>query len=135
MDFDTLGNSSAAPRLLATISLSSILKLLGGDCTIAVLVKPAEPLGRTFEFVSLHLAIFVSVMACRELLESDAALAWLILLGLLCCFVGVLPALAWTMLADAHTNWQLYEVYLARGGKPVRLKVDKPGPVVMAEVL
>ena len=58
-----------------------------------------------------------------------------LILGLLCCIVGVLPALAWTMMADAHTNWQLYEIYLARGGRPVRLKHEPPGPAVMAEVL
>ena len=63
MYFDALGNSSAAPRLLATISLSSLLKLLGGDYAIAVLVEPAEPLGSALEFVSLHLAVFVRVMA------------------------------------------------------------------------
>ncbi len=55
----------------------------------------------------------------------------MMILGLCLCFVGVYPAIAWTMLADAHTNWQLYEVYLARGGEPIRLKMDKPGPVVV----
>ena len=59
----------------------------------------------------------------------------IVLLGLLLCIVGVLPAVAWSLLADAHTNWQLYEIYLARGGRPVRLKAEGPSPVIMADVL
>ena len=57
------------------------------------------------------------------------------ILGLMFCIIGILPAFAWSLMADAHTNWQLYEVYLARGGKPVQLKIEKPGPVVYADVL
>lgn len=50
--------------------------------------------------------------------------------GLLLCLVGMYPATAWVMMADAHTNWQLYEIYLARGGQPIRVKTAKPAPVV-----
>jgi hypothetical protein len=82
-DFDAIGNSSATPRPLATISLSSLLELLGGDRAVVVLVEPAEELGSTLEFVLLHFAILIRVVACRELLESETASAWSILLGLL----------------------------------------------------
>lgn len=52
--------------------------------------------------------------------------------GLLLCFVGVYPAVAWAMLADAYTNWQLYEIYLARGGAPISLKKQPPNGVEAA---
>ena len=84
-DFDAFGDSAAAPRPLVTISLSPLPKLLGGDDAVTVLVEPSEELGFAIEFVSLHLAISIPVLACRELLESDAPLACLILLALLCC--------------------------------------------------
>ena len=50
--------------------------------------------------------------------------------GLVLFVVGVYPAWTLTLLADAHTNWQLYEIYLARGGEPIPLKSAVPGKVV-----
>ena len=57
------------------------------------------------------------------------------ILGLMLFCIGILPAFAWSLMADAHTNWQLYEIYLAKGGRPIRLKIEKPGPVVYADVM
>lgn len=51
-------------------------------------------------------------------------------IGLILCFVGIYPAFALTRLADAQTNWQLYEIYLARGGEEIGGKSAKPGKVV-----
>lgn len=43
-------------------------------------------------------------------------------IGLLLCCVGVYPAATLVMLAQAHIYFQLYQLYLARGGTPIPLK-------------
>ena len=45
----------------------------------------------------------------------------MIVVGMLLCFVGVYPAVTITMLAQAHLYFQLYRLYLQRGGTPVPL--------------
>jgi hypothetical protein len=55
-------------------------------------------------------------------------------LGLALCIVGIYPALALVQMADAHTTWQLYEIYLARGGEPIRIKILKPAPVIAVPI-
>ena len=54
-------------------------------------------------------------------------------LGFLACCVGILPAIVVMMLAHAHLSWQLYTIYLARGGEPIPLK-NWDGPAPMAPV-
>lgn len=46
----------------------------------------------------------------------------LVMCGLLVFCVGMYPAAVIVMLAYAHFFWQLYEIYLQRGGEPVPLK-------------
>jgi len=56
-------------------------------------------------------------------------LSMLVLVPLGCvlfCY-GALVASAMTTLASANLNWQLYELYLARGGEPIPLKEEVQG--------
>lgn len=46
------------------------------------------------------------------------------LVGLLLCFIGVYPAVAVICLAGAHLHYQLYELYLQRGGVEIPLPVE-----------
>lgn len=48
-----------------------------------------------------------------------------VILGLALCYIGIFPALALMMYAHHHLEYQLYELYLERGGMPVQRK-DKP---------
>lgn len=58
-----------------------------------------------------------------------AVTGWvLIVLGLLAFCVGAWLAMAWVLLAQAHIYFQLYRLYLARGGMPVPLKAPMPLP-------
>jgi hypothetical protein len=41
------------------------------------------------------------------------------LVGFAFCCIGVYPAIAVVMLAQAHLNFQLYKLYLDRGGEPI----------------
>lgn len=54
--------------------------------------------------------------------------------GLLFFLVGIYPAMALVQMADAHTSWQLYEIYLAKGGEPIKLKMAKPAPVIRVPI-
>jgi hypothetical protein len=42
--------------------------------------------------------------------------------GMLLCCIGVYPAMALAALAQSHLFFQLYELFLARGGEPILLK-------------
>jgi len=44
------------------------------------------------------------------------------LLGLLACFIGIYLVIPLVWLAQAHLLYQLYLIYLARGGKPIPIK-------------
>lgn len=47
-------------------------------------------------------------------------------LGLLLCYIGIFPAVALIMYANHHLDYQLYELYLERGGLPVERKQKTP---------
>jgi hypothetical protein len=44
------------------------------------------------------------------------------LLGLMLCVVGIYPAAALNMFEGTHLHWQLYGIYLSRGGAAIPLK-------------
>jgi len=50
------------------------------------------------------------------------------MIGLLMFCIGIYPAAALVTLAQAHFYWQLYELYLSRGGEPIPLKQPKAIP-------
>jgi hypothetical protein len=45
--------------------------------------------------------------------------------GMLMCCVGLIPALPLIFLAHANMTYQLYEVYLDRGGQPIPLQAEE----------
>ncbi len=46
--------------------------------------------------------------------------------GLLLCYVGIFPAIALLLYVHHHLEYQLYELYLERGGEPVKRKQKSP---------
>lgn len=50
--------------------------------------------------------------------------------GTLLLCIGVLPAMVIVLYAATHFQWQLYEIFLDRGGTPVPLKEPKPIPAM-----
>lgn len=84
----------------------------------------AEDFMAGFEFAAVH--EFVSLMWAEMLLESLFIMViwpFLMLAGVLMCFIGVYVSVAVMMMAQAHLfYYQLYVIYLARGGTPVRFK-------------
>ena len=63
-----------------------------------------------------------------ELLLAGLFLAFtslpLVLLGEACCFIGVFPAIALVVMAEHHLYYQLYTLYLQRGGMAIPLKPE-----------
>lgn len=49
--------------------------------------------------------------------------------GLALCCVGIYPLVGMLLLAVTHFHWQLYEIFLDRGGKPVPLKARLVAPL------
>jgi hypothetical protein len=52
-------------------------------------------------------------------------------LGTLLCIIGFYPALTLWLMATANLDYQLYQLYLSRGGRPIPLK---PPPAYFAHV-
>ncbi len=79
--------------------------------------------GFDFQFIKDFVArVWVElVIQWLFVLATGAALT---LAGLLACGVGTFFAVAAIMLAQAHLMYQLYEIYLSRGGDPIPLKTD-----------
>jgi hypothetical protein len=51
------------------------------------------------------------------------------------CFIGAYPLIALGVMAHAYLLFQLYSIYLARGGEPIPLKPwDGPAPMVPAGI-
>ena len=50
-----------------------------------------------------------------------------VLVGTCICFVGAYPAAALVTFAQFHIHYQLYKLYLERGGTPIPLKEDSEG--------
>jgi hypothetical protein len=77
--------------------------------------------GGTYRFVGDFLP-----RAWGELLLSELFLMvtgmLVMMVGLLMCCIGILPAIVVLSLARAHLYYQLYELYLQRGGSPIPLK-------------
>ena len=47
-------------------------------------------------------------------------------LGMAACCIGLYPAIALIMFAQLHIEYQLYQLYLERGGSEIPLKTPAP---------
>ena len=76
-----------------------------------------------------YLKWFVKLM-WRELLLSSLFLTAtgfaVAFLGFAACCIGVVPAIVIMMFAQLHIEYQLYELYLQRGGSEIPLKTPEP---------
>ncbi len=57
----------------------------------------------------------------------------LYVVGLAMCYFGMLPAMALLQYAQHHLEYQLYELYLQRGGQPVTRKIEGALPSVVEQ--
>jgi hypothetical protein len=64
----------------------------------------------------------VGVELILSLLFLIVTAPFLLLSGILLCFVGIYAAIVLIVFAQYHLQYQLYELYLQRGGTPIPLK-------------
>jgi hypothetical protein len=125
--------SDAHPLVIVAIILVLLAVYFGAFVLLALVQVPLYlRAGLRRDFGSAFSMAFLKDFLKRvwlELLLSQLFLhvtgAALVLVGFLCCFVGAYPASAWMMMATHHIDLQLYELYLQRGGEPVRPREDR----------
>jgi len=129
-----MSDADVAEPWIAVVSIGLTLLFIALGClliiAVSLLTGPMSlraglsgNIGEGFNFG------FVFDFLRRMWLEMALAYLWLTVVGTLLYFVGLLffcvgayPAVAWSHLASAHMNWQLYELYLDRGGMVIPLK-------------
>jgi hypothetical protein len=122
----TDGGAAVAGLLVAVIFVVVFIALMAG--TIALMyplkaVLTAVEVTGKFEYAWK----FKEILAYLRTLRPHYLKAFLgfqvgsmicMFLGVLCCYVGMFPAMTIAMAANAHVRAQLYRIYLARGGAP-----------------
>ena len=102
--------------LLAMVCLSPLMLRAGlsQDLAIAFNLKWWRDFLRR---VGLEMVLSCLFLAITGMLMTAA--------GCLIVGIGSYAAWAWVTMANAHLTWQLYELYLSRGGEPIPLKPKK----------
>jgi hypothetical protein len=54
--------------------------------------------------------------------------SFVVLVGMLCCYVGIFPAAVIVSTGMTHLRFQIYQSYLAKGGEPIPIKAAVPIP-------
>jgi hypothetical protein len=114
------------------LPLFFIVVLLLSMAVSLVIVPLTLRAGLTQDFGQAFSLAFIKDFIKRVWLETIlqglfmAATGFVLMLaGLLLCFIGIYPAAALMTFAEFHLLYQLYELYLERGGTPIPLK-EKP---------
>lgn len=123
-------NQAAAAVMLAVVVPLVVTLLFLFLLSLSIVVTPfllraglTQDFGLTFNF--RWVADYLRKMWLEVLLVNVFASLSGIVLAVLGCALfcyGALVAGALMTLASAHLNWQLYELYLSRGGEPIPLK-------------
>ncbi len=126
--------NNVGPFVIVPILLVAALAFLVGLVLLGIIQVPLylrAGLGRDFgsAFSMAYLKDFLKRTGKEVVLAQLFLHATGIVLGLvgaLACFVGAYPAAALGMMATHHLDFQLYELYLARGGEPSLPRDDRP---------
>jgi hypothetical protein len=126
------GNSSVLPLIFFAVFFVFYLVLAAA---LAVLTLPLYlRAGLSSDFASAFSMDFYRDFLKRVGKEVVLAELFLVVssslvsaLGLMLCCIGVYPAIALTMFASHHLDYQLYELYLERGGEPIERKESRAG--------
>lgn len=123
-----LGHSGNGPNIVFILSFVVLMALF--FLSIIVLSLAMIPLqmraGLMQDFAGAFSFTFVKEFIGRTWLEiilqalfMSVAGTVLMMGGLILCIVGVIPAAVLTYLGQTHFHYQLYEIYLSRGGEPI----------------
>jgi hypothetical protein len=121
----TAGYVTAAVLVPALIIGLMIFSLALGLVLTPIVLRAGltQDFAKAFDFAWVK--TFIARMWVEQVLVSlflmVSSLLW-VLLGYLLFCIGVIPASIVVALASTHLLWQLYEIFLSRGGEPIPLK-------------
>jgi hypothetical protein len=78
-----------------------------------------------FNWIKDFIVLTWKELALGTLVLIGASLVYYFV-GLALCCIGLYATMAMLMYTITHFQWQLYEIFLDRGGKPIPLKVKQP---------
>jgi Protein of unknown function (DUF4013) len=122
------------PLVIAAIVLVLLVVWVGALVLVSVIQLPLylraglrRDFGSAFSMAFLKdflKRVWVPLLLSQLFLHFTGVFA--ALAGLLLCLVGVYPAAALVMMATHHIDFQLYELYLQRGGEPILPREARP---------
>lgn len=123
------GNQNIGPVLASVVPLV-VLGFMAVSIVFQVLLMPlqlraglVQDFGAAFDFVFFKRFLASTWKECIiGMLFLIAVSIGAVIVGLALCIVGVYLTIGVVMLAQTHFHYQLYELYLDRGGEPVPLK-------------
>jgi hypothetical protein len=81
-------------------------------------------LGKMWAFMREFFGLVLVDLLWCELFNVVASMA-MMMVGLLMCFVGIYFTMTVVMFAQSHLVYQVYELYLERGGAAIPLKIEE----------
>jgi hypothetical protein len=120
-----------SPAIVPILFVFMTLVIVLGAIVVSLVLIPmslraglSQDLGSAFSMQFVR--SFLELMWRETLLASLFLMvtAWVVMMaGMLMCCIGLYPATALVSMAQHHLYYQLYELYLDRGGIPIPLKV------------
>jgi hypothetical protein len=105
---------------IANIAIMFVLVPLRLWAGLAQDLKP----GKMWAFMREFFGLVLANMILCELFNVVAATV-MMMVGLLMCFVGIYFTMTLVMFAQSHLVYQVYELYLERGGAAIPLKIEE----------
>lgn len=128
------GGDELGPVLAVIVGLLGFIVVMGIVMGISFLILPIglraglqQDFGAAFDFgwaTDFIKKTWVEMFLSMLFLNLTGVLLQFI--GLLALCVGIYPAMALVMMAQAYMLYQLYALYLSRGGTPIPLKPQYP---------
>lgn len=129
-----LAGEKAAPIVATIGGTFALIVFLAAVLAFAMLMMPmilraglAQDFAAAFQvnwIIDFVKKMYLEMILAGLFLMATATV--LCLLGLLVCFVGLFAVIPVLVLAQTHLFYQLYAIYLTRGGTPVPVKVMSP---------
>jgi hypothetical protein len=130
------GDDAAGVAMLIAMPLMMLLIFAVSIAAAAVLLPMMLRAGLTQNFAEGFNVGWAVDFAKRTWVEIVLAMLFLLaaslvltMLGMLACFIGIYAAIVLIMLMQGHLMYQLYLVYLGRGGKPIPVKIAPAPPL------
>jgi hypothetical protein len=109
--------------VLFMMSLSVVINAVHTRAELTEDLGEALKLGKVMSYAK---ATFGQVLI-KNILFSFVAF-FIILVGILLCYLGLYPAIVVVQIAAMHLRYQIYSDYLSKGGEQIPLKAPQPLP-------